>query len=347
MSSNARKHEELVERYIREGNTVEAIQSLLFLITKNAQQHDFDTAEALREKIISIDPMALSEAVRAQEIIDTARLKPADKGHMDVWAEMYEKLTIDEANAMFNEMEEVVVRPGKVIFEQGTSNSNLYFVDSGQAKHLYTQGNREMFIKRVVAGNLAGEDTFFDASLCTSSLVAIDRVKAHFLSNKILEEWRTRFPALEPKLRDFCAREVKVHDLLKRNAMDRRTQRRVVLPGRLLIKLVNAAGEPVGKTLQGKMGDVSIGGIAFYIQASNREQAQMLLGHKLHLRFNMPPNMNEVERIGLALGVRHHVQAVDQREKYSVHMKFDKILPEKFISETERFLKMLNSTKQR
>jgi len=338
--SEISEHEELVEQYRKEGNIKEAITSLLFLITMHAQKHDFTKAESLREKIISMDPMALSEAIRAQEIIDTARLKPSDKGHMEIWSALYNQLSVDEANALFNEIHEVTFRPGQKIFEQGVPSHNLYFINVGQAKHLYTQGDREMFIKRVVPGNVAGEDTFFDASHCTSTLVAIDRVKANFIANEALNHWRATVPQLEGKLKNFCAREEKINDLLKRNSMDRRTQRRVVFPGRLLIKVVTSEGVPVGKTMQGKIGDVSIGGVSFFIKAADREHAQMLLGNKLHLRFNMPPNMVEFERIGLALGVKHHTEATDSLEKFSVHIKFDRRLSDKDISETERFLKL-------
>jgi len=339
--SEISKHEELVERYRREGNISEAISSLLFLVTKYAQKRDFTAAESLREKIISLDPMALSEAIRAQEIIDSARLRPDhDRGHMEVWAALYDQLSVDEANTMFTEMQEVVFRPAQVIFEQGARNQNLYFIDSGQAKHLFTHGDREMFIKRVAAGNVAGEENFFDATLCTSTLVAIDKVKSHFISNEVLSQWRTSTPELEGKLRNFCAREEKIQDLMKRNSMDRRSQRRVVFPGRILIKVVNSEGMPVGKTMQGKIGDVSLGGVSFFIKAADREHAQMLLGNRLYLRFNMPPNMSEFEKIGLALGVKNHLEAADSLEQFSVHIKFDESLNEKDISETERYLKL-------
>lgn len=344
--SEISRHEELVEKYRREGNLKEAITSLLFLITKYAQKHDFARAESLREKIITVDPTALSEAIRAQEIIDTARLKPRDQGHMQIWADLYDRLDIDEANALFNETHEVVFRPGQKIFEQGVKSHNLYFINAGQAKHLYTQGNRELFIKRVAPGNIAGEETFFGTGLCTSTLVAIDRVKANFISNESLPHWRVTVPHLEAKLKAYCAREEKVTDLLKKNSLDRRIQRRVVFPGRALIKAVNANGEPVGRTMQGKIGDVSVGGISLYINTADRDHAQMLLGNKLHLRFNMPPNMAEFERIGLALGVKHLDDAQNNSEKYSVHIKFDRRLSDKDINETERFLRLTNKVPQ-
>ncbi|NTV14680.1 MAG: cyclic nucleotide-binding domain-containing protein [Desulfobulbaceae bacterium] len=345
--SEITKHLEMVETYRREGNTKEAIAALLFLITKYAQKHDFTTAESLREKIISLDPMALSEAIRAQEIIDTAHLKPVDKGLMEIWSGLYDQLSVDEANALFNETHEVTFRPGQKIFEQGIRSHNLYFISAGQAKHLFAQGDREMFIKRVGPGNVAGEDTFFDASQCTSTLVAIDRVKANFISNEALKNWQGTVPELEGKLKTFCAKEEKINDLLKRNALDRRTQRRVNFPGRVLIKVVDYSGEPVGNTMQGKIGDVSTGGASFFIKAADREHAQMLLGNRLHLRFNMPPNMVEFERIGLALGVKHHDDATNSLEQYSVHIKFDKKLSDKDLSETERFLKLTGRIPQK
>jgi CRP-like cAMP-binding protein len=344
--SDISKHEEMVEQYRKEGNIKEAITSLLFLITKYALKHDFSKAESLREKIIALDPMALSEAIRAQEIIDTARLKPKDQGPMEIWSALYDQLNLDEANALFNETHEVIFRPGQKIFEQGIKSNNLYFINAGQAKHLYTQGDREMFIKRVGPGNVAGEENFFDGSHCTSTLVAIDRVKANYVTRDSLLHWRTTVPQLGAKLKNFCAKEERINDLLKRNSMDRRVQRRVVFPGRVLIKVVDAAGVPVGKTMQGKIGDVSIGGVSFFIKAADREHAQMLLGNKLYLRFNMPPNMVEFERIGLALGVKHHPGATDDLEKFSVHIKFDRWLSDKDIIETERFLRLTGKVPQ-
>ena len=335
----------LVERYIQEGNNEEAIKSLLFLITKHAQQRDFEAAEAMREKIISIDPMALSEAIQAQEIIDSIKMKPTDSSHMEVWAELYERLVVDEANSLYNELEEVTYRPGQTIFEQGNKNTSLYFIDAGVAKYTFSEGKREMFIKKVGPGSIAGADTFFEAGLTTCSLVAIDRVKVRFLPVEALQRWEGGMPALEPKLRDYCNREEQVHELLQKNSMDRRKQRRVLLPGRILIKIVNAAGQPVGKTLRGDMGDVSVGGISFYVQANSRKQAQMLLGHDLALRFNMPPNMKEVERVGMVLGVRQHTDAYEQKkDKYSIHIKFNEVLAEKTIIDTARFIKMLDAT---
>lgn len=333
--------EEVVDIHLKQGNVKKAIQGLLFLITEYAQQ-DLKKAETLREKIVAIDPSALAEVIRAQEIIDSARAKPTSKGHLTTWSELYAGLTAEESAALQNEMQEVVFQPGHPIFTQGQKKQNLYFIDGGQAKHIYTKENREMFINRIATGNIANVDAFFDAGLCTSSLIAIDLVKAHLLPATTLQGWQESLPTLEPKLRDFCVREEKISELLKKGALDRRIQRRIQFPGRILLKVVDATGEVVGKTIRGDISDVSIGGVSFYVHTANREQAQMLLGHNLYLRFNMPPVMTEVKQVGKVLGVAQ----ADSPEKYSVHVKFSKVLPESAIAEAERFLKMLKVTEK-
>ncbi len=345
--SDLTKHEKLVAHYIRAGDRHKAIKGLLALISQYAKLHDFAKAEALRERIISIDPGSLTEVILAQEIIDRARSEPVSRSHREVWRELYDQFSAEEAEALESEMVEVSFEPGQVIFAQGDKKSNLYFIDSGQAKHIFTQGAREVFIKKVAAGNVANEDSFFDAGLCTSTLIAVEPLTLHFLPAITLLSWEGYLPTIEAQLRAFCAKEVKIPDLLKENALDRRIQRRIPLPGRILLKIVDAAGEVVGKTIRGDIGDVSVGGVSFFVQTANREQAQMLLGHNLHLRFNMPPVMTEIEQIGKVLGVKHFAGSLAEKEKYSVHVKFRKILPEKSITEAERFIKMLKIAESR
>jgi CRP-like cAMP-binding protein len=337
----------MVEQYVRDGDRLKATKVLLTLITQYAQKHDFTKAEALRERIINIDPAALSEVIMAQDIIDTARLNPIRRSHREVWAALYGKLSGEEAEALENEMEEISFQPGQVIFAQGQKKSNLYFIDAGQAKHIFTQGVKEVFIKKVAAGNVANEDSFFDAGLCTSTLVAVDEVTLHYLPAITLLSWEGYLPTIEPVLRDFCAKTEKIQDLLKENSQDRRVQRRLSLPGRILLNIIDTAGEVVGKTIRGDIGDVSAGGVSFFVQTVNREQAQMLLGHNLHLRFNMPPVMTEIEQIGTVLGVKRCVEEPEEKEKYSVHVKFSETLPEKSIIEAERFIKMLKIAESR
>ncbi|MFO7606826.1 MAG: cyclic nucleotide-binding domain-containing protein [Desulfurivibrionaceae bacterium] len=340
------KYEKTIEHYLRQGDHQKAVKGLLALIKLYAQNKDFAKAEELRERITEVNPSALSEVILAQQLIDSARSKPVAESHRKVWAELYDILTNEESRAMQNELREATFEPGQTIFAQGQKNSNLYFIDAGQAKHLYNQEHREIFISKISAGSVANETSFFDAALSTTSLVAINQVTVHFLPAITLLSWEGYLPALESKLRDFCGRDVKIPELLKKNSLDRRIQRRISLPGRILLKAIDAEGTLVGNTIRGDLADVSLGGVSVFIQTPTREQALMLLGHNLHLRFNMPPDMNEIAQIGTVLGVRRHAAAFETKERYSVHLRFSEILPEKAIVEAERFIKMLKINEQ-
>jgi hypothetical protein len=162
-----------------------------------------------------------------------------------------------------------------------------------------------------------------------------------YLDRDTVVRWRQTAPNLEAKIEAFCRLEEKVHDLLKRNSMDRRSQRRVGLPGRVLIKLVNESGVPIGKTLRGNMGDVSVGGVSFHIGVKDRTHAQLLLGRRLHVKFSMPPTMSYVERVGMALGVRFHGPGDGDKDDYSVHIKFEKMLADRELIDAERFQKVM------
>ncbi|MBU0483553.1 MAG: cyclic nucleotide-binding domain-containing protein [Proteobacteria bacterium] len=320
------RHRELVNKYVRENNNIAAIKSLLFLIARYADNKDFRRAEALREKIIELDPMSLSEIIKANEIIDEARRMPVDKTHRDIWADLYEKLNADESNTLYVDMEDLTFGPDEVIFNQGDMNSKLYFINSGQVKHLFHINSRDLFIKKLTPGSIAGDDTFFDASVCTTSLVTLSRVKLSYVDREVLAKWKQSAPALESKLQDYCLGQEKIHNLLKKNAMDRRGQRRTNLSGKVLIKLVNEDGQPVGKTLGGILADISIGGLSFFIKARQKASAQQLLGRTLNVQFLLPPSMQEIDKNGTAIGVNFNLDNFQIKNDYSVHIKFDKKL---------------------
>ena len=339
-----KKHEELVEYYLDHNDTEGAIKSLLFLVAKYAKQKNMDKAEELRERIIEIDPMALSEALRANDFIEEAKRKPIDKHHREIWDDLYSRLTENEAQALYSELKEATFPADTYIFKQGEMNSCLYFINEGHAKHIFMQGDKESFISKIGPGSVAGDDTFFNALVCTTSVITLSRVASHYLERDILHKWKKTHPALENKVKEFCQSHVQVHELLKNNAMDRRSQRRAPLQGKVYIKLVNDAGQPVGKTLVGTLSDLSPGGISFYIKSRQRDSAQLLLGRNLNVRFQLPPEMHDVTRNGLTIGVRYHADGYNmEQNEYSVHLKFAEELNSKLISAVEKYSRQVSN----
>lgn len=279
------------------------------------------------------------------EPVEPAPVIPAVKVHRVLWDAMYDQLTADEARAVYGAMEKAVFRPGQVIYRQGVINGNLYFFESGQGKHTFMQNDREMFIRKVRVGEIAGEDNFFDAGCSTTTLVAVDQTEVRFLPGECLSDFEARFPGLEQKLRIFCSGYVKIGALLTKNAQDRRVCQRIPLSGLVLIKLGDESGELLGRTLRGNLGDISRGGISAFISLDSRQQAQVLLGSWVDLRFHLPPDMQLVKQSACVLGVRQlsfDNEASGRQDRYSVHLQFAELLAEKTIGEMARHLKIVD-----
>jgi excinuclease UvrABC nuclease subunit len=90
------EHEKLIEQYLSEDNKVAAVQLLSELIIKSAKEKKFKQAEALRDRLLEVDSMALNEIVKTGEIIEAEKSNAIDKEHLDTWSKFYESLLPEE-----------------------------------------------------------------------------------------------------------------------------------------------------------------------------------------------------------------------------------------------------------
>ncbi len=315
--------EELVDRYLEKGQKASAVKLLFDLVSRYSKMQNFVKAEALRDKLFDVDPMALSEITKAAEIIEEEKSESIDQNHKQIWSDLYASLSADEANALFYAMEEVFFDPDHIVLNQSQLNSNLYFVDQGSLKLVYRQGRKEFLLKTLEQGTIAGEDTFFPIAVCTTSLITISRVTCHVLKRDSLKEWREKYSGLSSRLNDFCNKFENVNRLIKEKGLERRVYKRITAKGEIQAQILNASGSPVGKPFKGEMTDLSMGGVCFQIKASGHESARLLLGRKLKLKF-MPPedlSTNKIEQNATVVGVGYHLF-----NDYSIHIKFDALL---------------------
>lgn len=315
--------EELVDRYLEKGQKETAVKLLFDLVSRYAKIKNFIKAEALRDKLFDVDPMALSEITKAAEIIEEEKSESIDQNHRQIWSELYDSLSADEANALFYAMEEAVYDSDHVVFNQGQLNSNLYFIDHGSLKIVYRQGRKEFLLKTLEQGSIAGEDTFFPIAVCTTSFITISRVSLHFLKRGVIKEWKEKYSALGSRLNDYCSNFENVNALIKEKGLERRVYKRINASGRVQAQILSVSGSPVGKPFKGEMTDLSMGGVCFQIKASGHESARLLLGRKLNLQF-MPPadlSTNKIDQNATVVGVGYHLF-----NDYSIHVKFDELL---------------------
>lgn len=328
------RKEELVEQCVRENRPAEAIRHLFDLIVEYAARREFPKAEALREKIFEIDSLALSEIVRSAEIIEDAKHQSIDRDRQELWSELFSILTTEEANALYYALVDKTYEADQTVFEHGSRNQYLYFINSGRLKMIHSRKGQEILLKTLNSGEIFGEDTFFTVALCTTSVITMSNTRISVLSHDYLKKWKTELPVLESKLFEYSHRSVRVKDLLKQKELDRRIYKRVPLSGKAEIQILKASGLPVGGAFKASLSDISMGGVCFLVRINKKETARLLLAQKLNVKFTHSGEnfFHEIEKIGLVVAVRSHAF-----EDYSVHVKFNVLLDKGVVADIENY----------
>ena len=323
------KQEALVDQYINENKTEEALKLLFDLIVAHAKEKNFEKAEALNEKLYDVDPMALTEIVRAGEIIEEAKSESLDKEHLEIWADLYENLSASEGNALYYSMKLREFEAGDPIVEQGAIDSRLYFINKGKIKAIFRKEDEEKLLLTLGVGDIFGQDQFFSASVCTVSMIPLSRVKVACLDSDVLRKWKNDTPALESKLFDYCRYRDKIKQALGAKGMERREYTRTQLSGKMAFHLLDGADKSIGKAYKGEIADFSPGGLSFLIKTSKPETIRMLLGRRLQVKFDLvlkDGQRRSVDQAGHVIAVQ--CQAFDD---FSIHLKFDTPLEQSLV----------------
>ncbi|MBI9084818.1 MAG: HEAT repeat domain-containing protein [Desulfobacterales bacterium] len=322
-----------VDDYVQAGDTDAAVKLIFNAIEAAARRKDFARAEALRERLFDVDAMALTEIIKAGEIIESEKSDALDQDHLDLWPELYETLTAEEANALFFAMTEQVFETNDTILEQGKEYNRLCFINEGQVKAVFRQGDREQLLTTVEKGAIVGHRTFFSPSVCTISMIALSRVNASVLDRSVLPEWKQHMPALESKLSNYCLKLLKTEDLLKKKGVDRREQKRINIQGKTRIQLLSPAGKPAGKPFRGELSDLSVGGLAFFIRSSKEETIRLLLGRRINIAFKIQGKSasHGIDQNATVIGI-HYLQ----QNEYALHVRFEAVLDDRIIEDIDR-----------
>jgi hypothetical protein len=217
---NRRQQEELIQKCLMENDKRCAIKVLLELITACAKEKDFKSAETLRDQMYEIDPMALTEIIRSAEIIEAAKSEVIDKDHRKTWSALYDNFSLEEANAFYFALKSAVYGANETVFQQGEHKRRLFLINSGRPKLIYSMNGTEVFLKLLGPGQIAGEDTIFSDTVCTTSMITLSEVELSFLDAEVLEHLKKDFPMSESKLLDFVSKSEKICDLLKTRQLD-------------------------------------------------------------------------------------------------------------------------------
>ena len=336
MEDNEKK-EQLVDHYIKEKQVEDAVKLLFDLIVSHAKAQNVIKAEALRDKLFEVDPMALTEITKSGDIIEEEKTKMMDPDHLDTWAQLYDTLTTEENHALFFTMKTAEYNEGDTVYEQGAKNANLYFIDKGQLKMVYRKDEEEFLIKEIGPADYSGDDVFFSTTIANSvSLIAESDVKLRILHNKELKGWSASHPGLYSRILDHCLKGGMVNDVFKEKKIERRTQKRVEISGNGQFQFLKKSGETLGDPFKGTLSDISIEGVCFFMRISKRETARLLLGRRVNMKIQIQTDQDKLklDEVGTIVGV-----CEDAFQDYSIHVEFEKEQGDDLIEYIEKRVK--------
>ncbi|MGV7221982.1 MAG: cyclic nucleotide-binding domain-containing protein [Nitrospinales bacterium] len=323
------ERERQANRLIQRGDIESAINSIFDLVSEWAKAKDFDKASFWREKIIEIDPMALAKHYDAGEVINDEKASMMDTAHHSLWTTLYNSLRKEERKELYSNLQPREFPSGKIIIRQGKLNKALFFIEEGHLKNIFSMGGKENFLHDFGQGDIVGGDTFFKASVCTSTVVTVSMVKLKFIDRNSMDKLDQNFSDFSKRLDGICswleARKDKFS--LKNKAIERRQNKRHNVSGKVILQTFDIEKNPIRPAYSGWMEDISIGGSSFIIRCADGDVGRAILGRAttLSVKFENGP---ESEFDGQILGARF-----DFKGTYKINLKFEHIFPEEEIKE--------------
>jgi hypothetical protein len=309
--------EEEIASLIRQGDLDKACRIIYDRCVTAARDKDFLPAEMLRDRLLEINPLALSEVLAAGEIIEEEKSTSLTDQDLKIWAELRETMGSGNFAAMYCAMHPEKYRAGEVIVGNGETDVSLFFIKSGVVGMYCRSGSREIFLKRMQPGDILGSEQFFSVSTWTVTLKAQTDVQMHVLDWRILADLQHDHPGMTARLQEFCMKFEIVPDLIRMAGSDMREYPRYPVSMLISITLSDLYGHAGRRTFTGEMTDIARGGLGFSIRISSLDNARLLLGRQIAMEIG--PINGEVLRCGgIIVSARsHHLAPQD----FSIHVK--------------------------
>ncbi|UCD79631.1 MAG: PilZ domain-containing protein, partial [Desulfobacterales bacterium] len=172
---------------------------------------------------------------------------------------------------------------------------------------------------------------FFSDAFCTTSVITDSKVKLRVLLKDDLDKMGEKTAGLEAKLNDYCRNLESVADLLKAKNLERRIDKRLNLPGKVLAQTLDDNKQPVAKPFKGELLDISVSGLAFLMKTTQKA-SNVLLGRtlKMNLKFDELASDLEIKCSGTVVAVNS-----EPFNEYVIHAEFHKNLSQVVMNELE------------
>lgn len=314
--------EQKVRDFLAKGEEEEGKKLLFEVIAVSAGKGMFEDAENLRKWLMEIDPMAPDIIVKAAKIIDNEKFAVIDEGHLATWSDLLEVIDPNEFSTLYHSLEHRWFADGEMIAGRGSAQSDLYFINSGRVELFLHQDEKDVPVRTMGQGEILGADSFFEASVWTIDARSLG-AELSYLKFDQLQQWLTDFPALEADLFNFC-RMFSIHrDSIEKNGRDCRMFERFRIDGRVIITLLDKAGNRTGvRAKKGYLFDISAGGVSLHLLFPLKKYARQFFGRKVNLAMELPTgSMFKMTGIILALRILPYAGRI-----YTVNVRFSRML---------------------
>ncbi|HBI14121.1 MAG TPA: hypothetical protein DDY20_01135 [Desulfobulbaceae bacterium] len=298
------------------GQRDKARDQLIELTVACAQGGDMVSANRLRDLLYEVDPMALREIIKVNELIEQAMSGAVDENFNLAWAGLREVLTREEFLGLYHALEMHEVVQGKTVVQFGSKLDAIFLVNKGSLNIVCRAGEKSIVCKVLEPGSLISENCF-QPSLWTLALVTLSPSSLGVLRLERLVELEGSFPGIESKLRHYYDKFNDVPRLLQEQNINRRMFTRFRADSKVSFQVLDKEGKPDERAFKGELHTISRGGLAFLLRIVKKENRRMIFGRRLVI--TVPLASGALKFTGTVVAVTLHDP---QEHDYSIHVAF-------------------------
>jgi hypothetical protein len=314
-----------IKTLIEQDKREEAGNILFELVTSSAQGGDLATANRLRDWLYDVNPMALNQIIKANEIIEEAMSASIDESFLRAWANLKQVLGEEEFSLFYHCLEKHEVGEGKQIVKAGSKLDALFLVTRGNVKVYCRCGEKMVQVKDLEPGAMIGAN-IFEPSVWAVTLATASPVSLAVLRYPGLMELYDRFPGFEARLTGYYQRFDDIGKLLGEQKLDRRSFKRKKADARITFRVVDKEGRAGDRGFRGELDNICRGGLAFFLRIAKRENRRQLFGRRLVIETETPEGAQQFTGSVTAVTMQDF-----QEHDYAVHVAFDSPVAEETI----------------
>lgn len=307
------------------GQREKARDQLIELTVACARGGDLNSANRLRDLLYEVDPMALREIIKVNELIEQAMSGSVDENYNRAWAGLRELLTQEEFLGLYHALETLEVPHGKAVVQMGSRLDAIFLVNKGNLNVVCRAGEKNVVCKVLEPGSMISEN-FFQPSLWTVALVTLSPASLGVLRLERLVELEKQFPGIESKLRSYYDKVNDLPRLLQEHNINRRRFDRFRADSKITFQVLDKEGKPDERAFKGELHSIAQGGLAFLLRIVKKENRRMLFGRRLVIA--VAREDGTLKFTGTVVAVTLHDP---QEHDYAVHMAFAQPVQEDLI----------------